>query len=96
LEEPVTVVERLKRAFYRLVPRYRPKSLMRQAIDYALNQWTTLTVFLEHGEVELSNNWVENAIRPSAAGLFVLHFLLSRRIIEIWLAYFSFSYGMPV
>jgi hypothetical protein len=41
---------------------------MRQAIDYALNQWITLTVFLDHGEVELSNNWVENAIRPSAVG----------------------------
>ena len=62
------VVERLKRAFYLLAPRYRPKSLMRQAIDYALNQWTALTVFLNYGEVELSNNWVENAIRPSAVG----------------------------
>jgi hypothetical protein len=30
------------------------------------------------------------------SGLFVLHFLLSRRITENWPALFSFSYGMPV
>jgi transposase len=62
------VVERLRKAFYCLARRYRPKSLMREAINYALNQWSTLEAFLEHGEVELSNNWVENAIRPSAVG----------------------------
>ena len=62
------VVERLRKAFYRLAPRYRPSSLMRDAIDYSINQWSALTVFLEHGEAELSNNWVENAIRPSALG----------------------------
>jgi transposase len=62
------VVERLRKAFYLLAGRYRPKSLMRDAIDYSINQWNVLTAFLEHGEAELSNNWVENAIRPSALG----------------------------
>jgi hypothetical protein len=41
---------------------------MGQAISYALNQWPTLEPFLEHGEVELDNNLVENAIRPTAIG----------------------------
>jgi hypothetical protein len=41
---------------------------MGQAISYALNQWPLLERFLEHGEVEISTNLVENAIRPTAVG----------------------------
>jgi transposase len=41
---------------------------MGQAISYALNQWPLLERFLEHGEVEIDNNLVENAIRPTAIG----------------------------
>jgi transposase len=62
------VVERLHRALKKLQPRYLPQSPMGQAISYALNQWPTLERFLEHGEVELDNNLVENAIRPTAIG----------------------------
>jgi transposase len=62
------VVERLHRALHRLQPRYLPQSLMGQALSYALNQWPTLERFLDHGEVELDNNLVENAIRPTALG----------------------------
>jgi len=60
------VVERFHRALIRLRPRHLPKSLMGQAISYALNQWPTLTGFLEHGEVEIDNNLVEN-VRPISA-----------------------------
>ncbi len=62
------VVERLHRALNQIQPRYLPQSLMGQAISYALNQWPTLERFLEHGEVEIDNNLVENAIRPTALG----------------------------
>jgi transposase/regulator of replication initiation timing len=62
------VVERLARALALLRPRYLPKSPMGQAIHYALNQWPTLVGFLDHGEVEIDNNLVENAIRPTAIG----------------------------
>jgi len=62
------VVERLERALPLLRPRYLPKSPMGQAIHYALNQWPTLVRFLDHGEVEIDNNRVENAIRPTAVG----------------------------
>jgi transposase len=62
------VVERLERALPLLRPRYLPKSPMGQAISYALNQWPTLVGFLDHGEVEIDNNLVENAIRPTAIG----------------------------
>jgi transposase len=62
------VVERFHRALKRLQPRYLPQSPMGQAISYALNQWATLERFLDHGEVEIDNNLVENAIRPTAIG----------------------------
>ncbi len=62
------VMARIKRALERLKPRYLPKSPMGEAIGYALNQWPALERFLEHGEVEIDNNLVENSIRPTAVG----------------------------
>jgi transposase len=64
------VVERIKRALVRLKSsgRYLPQSLLGIAIDYALGQWQTLDVYLGDGRVEIDNNLVENAIRPTALG----------------------------
>jgi hypothetical protein len=62
------VMERLERALQKLKPRYLPQSPMGQAVGYALNQWPALERFLKHGEVEIDNNLVENAIRPTAIG----------------------------
>ena len=64
------VLARLHRALVRLkaVRRYLPQSLMGKAIDHALNQWPALLVFLDDGRVEVDNNLVENAIRPTAVG----------------------------
>lgn len=62
------VLARLHRAFLRLVNKVRPKSLLGQAITYALGQWSVLEVFRERGEIEIDNNRVENAIRPTAIG----------------------------
>lgn len=64
------VLARLHRALVRLKTKHRflPRSLMGKAIDYALNQWPALLVFLEDGQIEIDNNLVENAIRPTAIG----------------------------
>jgi transposase len=64
------VHERLHRALVRLKikKRYLPQSSLGKAIDYALGQWSGLGVFLENGRVEIDNNLVENAIRPTAIG----------------------------
>ena len=62
------VMERLYRALEKVKTRYLPHSGMGEAIQYALNQWSALERFLEHGEVEIDNNLVENAIRPTAVG----------------------------
>jgi hypothetical protein len=48
--------------------RYLPQSLLGQAMDYVLSQWPTLEVFLKDGQIEIDNNLVENAIRPTAIG----------------------------
>lgn len=64
------IVERLERALIRLKAsgRFLPQNLLGVAIDYALGQWPTLKVYLEDGRVEIDNNLVENAIRPTAIG----------------------------
>ena len=64
------VVERLERALIRLKRsgRHLPQSLLGSALDYALGQWSTLGLYLADGRVEIDNNLVENAIRPTAIG----------------------------
>lgn len=64
------IVARLKRALIQLKTsgRHLPQSLLGSAMDYTLNQWPTLEVYLKDGRVEIDNNLVENAIRPTAIG----------------------------
>ena len=64
------ILTRLHRALVRLKTKHRflPRSLMGKAVDYALNQWPSLLVFLEDGRLEIDNNLIENAIRPTAVG----------------------------
>lgn len=45
-----------------------PGSKLEEAVRYAQNQREYLCAFLEHGDVEISNNFVESAIRPFAVG----------------------------
>ena len=46
----------------------RPSGKLKEAVNYALNQKQYLCAFLDHGEIEISNNHVENAIRPFVVG----------------------------
>lgn len=39
-----------------------------KAIDYSLKRWESLTRFIGDGDLPISNNWVENQIRPIALG----------------------------
>jgi transposase len=48
--------------------RYLPSTAFAKAIDYALSNWEALGVYLENGSVEIDDNLVENAIRPTAIG----------------------------
>jgi len=64
------VYQRLHRALTRLKMkrRYLPRSGMGLALEYALNNWSLLGVYLDDGRIEIDNNLVENAIRPTALG----------------------------
>ena len=64
------LIVRLERALIKLKTsgRHLPQSPLVGAIDYALGQWRTLEVYLADGRVEIDNNLVENAIRPTAIG----------------------------
>ncbi len=60
---------RLKAAIDRLALRaILPKSKLGEAIRYASNQWRKLEVCLGDGRIEIDNNLVENAIRPTKLG----------------------------
>ena len=64
------IFDRLWKAVHRFKKsrKHLPKSLMGRALDYALNHQAELGVYLENGLVEIDNNLVENAIRPTAIG----------------------------
>jgi hypothetical protein len=50
----------------RLVSEYKQNGQGRKANNYTLKRWVELTQFLDHPIVELSTNWAENSMRPSA------------------------------
>jgi transposase len=64
------VVDRIGKALERLKSARHPlpQSLLGKAIDYTQNLWQGLQVFLDDGQIEIDNNLVENAIRPTAIG----------------------------
>ena len=45
-----------------------PASTIGKAIQYALNRWKNMNLFLINGNIEIDNNLVENIIRPAAIG----------------------------
>jgi len=47
---------------------YRPTSSLGKAVNYALGQWSDMMMYLSHGKLEITTNFVENAIRPFALG----------------------------
>jgi hypothetical protein len=71
------VLARLHRAMELIRRKTLPQGLLGQAIDYTLKRWEALNQFIEDGTLEIDNNLIENAIRPSALGkknwLFVGH-----------------------
>lgn len=62
------VLARLRRAMELVRGKTLPQGRLGQAIDYALKRWPALTQFVEEGYLEIDNNLIENAIRPSALG----------------------------
>jgi len=67
-EKSVIVLEKIRVWLDKYQTKTLPNSLLGKAIQYANNQWPTLTTFLKDGEIEIDNNIAENAIRPFAVG----------------------------
>lgn len=44
------------------------QSALGKALNYLHRQWPTLIVYVEHGDLRIDNNWIENAIRPFVMG----------------------------
>jgi transposase len=62
------ILRRLRAALVLLQPRQLPQSAFGKAIAYTLDQWPALERFQSDGRIEIDNNLVENAIRPTAIG----------------------------
>jgi transposase len=45
-----------------------PKSLLGIAVTYCKNQWNELIRYIDYGEAQISNCWIENQVRPFAIG----------------------------
>jgi transposase len=62
------IFERLYAAIEIMRPKHLPQSAFGKAMTYAINQRPELECYLVDGRMEIDNNLVENAIRPTAIG----------------------------
>ena len=68
LEKSKPLLEQIKSQIQAARTSRLPKSVLAKACNYTLALWSRLTRFLEHPELELSNNLAENSMRPAALG----------------------------
>jgi hypothetical protein len=69
---------------------YRPTSPMGKAIEYANKRWAGLSAYTLHGQMEIDNNLIENAVRPLAIGRKNYLFAGSHDAAEMTAAMYSF------
>lgn len=62
------LMEQLKAHLASMVSQLFSQSTLTDAINYALNHWEGLTMFLSDGRVEVDSNTVERSMRPIAMG----------------------------
>jgi transposase len=67
-----------------------PESPLGKAIGYTLPRWKGLRAYAQHGQIEIDNNLVENAIRPLAIGRKNYLFAGSHDAAEMTAAMYSF------
>ena len=84
------VLERLEKWLKENQYRYRPQSPMGKAIDYTLSRWAGLSAYELHGQMEIDNNLIENAVRPLAIGRKNYLFAGSHQAAEMAAGMYSF------
>jgi hypothetical protein len=62
------LMEALKARLSTMVGQLFSQSKLAEAINYALNHWDGLTLFLSDGRIEVDTNTVERSMRPIAMG----------------------------
>lgn len=62
------ILDKFKKWLEKSLPQSPPQSAIGKALSYALKQWKYLYEYVNHGEVPIDNNLVENQIRPFALG----------------------------
>jgi transposase len=67
-EKSVPILTEMKTWLDQLRDKIVPKSEAGKAVIYALNEWPYLIRYCDDGKLNISNAWVENAIRPFALG----------------------------
>jgi len=67
-EKSVPILQRIGLQLQAEQAAHLPKSQTGKAINYTLNLWNKLLVYTGHAQMEIDNNLVENAIRPTAIG----------------------------
>jgi transposase len=66
--EAIPLLDRLREEIKTALHDSLPASELSKACNYTLALWQKLTRFLEHPQLELSNNLAENSMRPIALG----------------------------
>jgi transposase len=67
-EKSKPILEKMREWSEKSIRQVPPQSNLGKALGYMTNQWDSLIEYINHGEVEIDNNWVENKIRPFALG----------------------------
>lgn len=62
------LIDELREYLIKNQPVIPPKSLLGEAVNYTLNQWSKLLMFLDDGRLDISNNLSERGIKPFVIG----------------------------
>lgn len=89
-QQAAPILDQIKACLDKQACEVLPKSPLGQAVHYALPRWNGLSAYLHHGQIEIDNNWVENAIRPLAIGRKNYLFAGSHNAAEMTAAMYSF------
>jgi transposase len=66
--EALPLLQELKAWLKENIVQVLPQSPIGKAISYSLSRWKKLSEYIHHPQLEIDNNLVENAIRPTVLG----------------------------
>ena len=89
-KEATPVLNQIKKWLEEHVDQFPPSTPIGKAIKYTLPRWSGLSAYAQHGQIEIDNNLVENAIRPLAIGRKNFLFAGSHDAAEMTAAMYSF------